>query len=96
MVTVGYTFCNLFFGDAKMNKKTIKHDYPMVHVRMPEELKEMLTVAAKENARTVTTEIIYRLERSFKSNNSPFTISMSISEQLADLAEKVSELERNK
>ena len=76
-----------------MNTKTKKHDMPYVHVRMPEELKEMLTVAAKENARTVTTEIVYRLERSFK-NNSPFQISMSISEQLADLAEKVSELEQ--
>lgn len=77
-----------------MNTKTKKHDMPYVHVRMPDELKEMLTIAAKENARTVTTEIVYRLERSFKSNNSPLQISMTLSEQLSQLAEKAKELEQ--
>jgi hypothetical protein len=49
-----------------MNIKTKKHDMPYVHVRMPEDLKETLTIEAKANARTLTSEIIYRLERSLK------------------------------
>lgn len=38
----------------------------MVHVRMPDELKEKLTASAKYNSRTVTTEIINRLNESYR------------------------------
>lgn len=55
----------------------------MIHVRMPEELKEMLTVSAKENSRSVTAEIINILENHFL-KKSDFS-SMSDEEKVAAL-----------
>jgi hypothetical protein len=77
------------------SKKEIKKEMPYVHVRIPTVLKNMLVESAKENSRTMNTEIVHRLERSFR-GSSPFTITMTISEQLAGLAKKVSELEQQR
>jgi hypothetical protein len=75
--------------------KVRKIDMPQLVVRIPVELKEKLEARAFENNRSVTAEVTKMIEDVLnEKNNSPFTISMTISEQLANLAEKVSELEQ--
>lgn len=39
---------------------------PMIHVRVPPELKEKLQKSAEMNRRSVNSEIILRLEESYK------------------------------
>lgn len=58
---------------------------PQVNFRIPAELKDKLDNAAKENGRTLTAELILRLEETFKNNN--------ISNENNDLHNKVEILE---
>ena len=75
--------------------KVRKIDMPQLNIRIPADLKERLEEMAVQKGRSVNAEIIKLVEEALnKKSNSPFQISMSISEQLADLAEKVSELEQ--
>jgi len=43
-------------------------DYTQVNFRIPTALKEMVEQSAAENDRSITAEIVYRLENSFKNN----------------------------
>lgn len=40
--------------------------HPQVNFRMPQELKDRLEQSAKENGRSITSELVIRLENSFK------------------------------
>ncbi len=44
--------------------------FAQVNFRMPQELKEKLEQAAKESGRSITSELVTRLEQSFNKNNS--------------------------
>lgn len=49
-----------------------RHDEPQFKFRIPSELKEALELAAQTNNRTLTSEIIHRLEKSFSDNHEPW------------------------
>lgn len=55
---------------------------PQVNFRIPAELKDKLDEAAKENGRTLTAELILRLEMTFENDD-----------QVQDLQERVNQLE---
>lgn len=57
---------------------------PQVNFRIPAELKDKLDNAAKENGRTLTAELILRLEMTFEQDD-----------QVKDLLERVLKLEDN-
>lgn len=44
---------------------------PMIHVRVPDALKDKLGSLAKENGRSMTAEIVQRLEASLDDRNAP-------------------------
>lgn len=52
-----------------------RHILPPYSLRMPAELRELLEEAAKEGKRSLNTEIVARLEKSFTSENAGFEIS---------------------
>ena len=55
---------------------------PQVNFRIPAELKDKLDSAAKDNGRTLTAELILRLEMTFEQDN-----------QVKDLIERIEKLE---
>lgn len=55
---------------------------PQVNFRIPAELKDKLDNAAKENGRTLTAELILRLEMTFEQDD-----------QVSELMERISKLE---
>lgn len=55
---------------------------PQVNFRIPAELKDKLDNAAKENGRTITAELILRLEMTFEQDD-----------QVSELVERINKLE---
>lgn len=58
---------------------------PQVNFRIPAELKDKLDSAAKENGRTITAELILRLEMTFEQDNDIADIREEIESLKADL-----------
>jgi hypothetical protein len=52
------------------------------NLRVPQELKEKVEVAAKESGRSINAEAVYRLEQSFKGGGAPTEREKRILEQL--------------
>lgn len=65
---------------------------PQVNFRIPAELKDKLDQAAKENGRTLTTELILRLETTFQDNDQ----SNSLINRISNLEDIVAKLEVSK
>lgn len=57
---------------------------PQVNFRIPAELKDKLDNAAKENGRTITAELILRLEMTFEQDD-----------QVSELVERINKLEED-
>ena len=51
--------------------KTENADRIVVFIRMPEDLRDRIKVAARQNFRSVTAEINYRLRESLEASQSP-------------------------
>lgn len=61
---------------------------PQMNLRVPMELKEKIEKAALNNGRTITSEAVYRLEESFKSEFSTDINQFSLEELLIHIAKK--------
>lgn len=57
---------NTFLGPSII--RAMKHDLPQFKLRLPADLKDRLETAAAEKDRTLTAEIVARLEASFTAN----------------------------
>lgn len=58
---------------------------PQVNFRIPAELKDKLDNAAKENGRTLTAELILRLEMTFEQDNELASIREEMESLKADI-----------
>ena len=54
----------------------MSRDHQQLRVRVPPELKDSLDKAAEENNRTLTAEIVHRLQQSFESSSEPIVHEM--------------------
>ena len=61
---------------------------PQMNLRVPMELKEKIEKAALNNGRTITSEAVYRLEESFKSEFPKDMDQFSLEELLIHIAKK--------
>ena len=61
---------------------------PQMNLRVPMELKEKIEKAALNNGRTITSEAVYRLEESFKSEFSTDINQFSLEELLIHIDKK--------
>ena len=61
---------------------------PQVNFRIPQELKEKLEKSAEANSRSITAELVMRLEESFELEES---LNTSVG-QLNDIAEKINNM----
>ena len=61
---------------------------PQMNLRVPMELKEKIEKAALNNGRTITSEAVYRLEESFKSEFPKDMDQFSLEELLVHIAKK--------
>ena len=61
---------------------------PQMNLCVPMELKEKIEKAALNNGRTITSEAVYRLEESFKSEFSTDINQFSLEELLIHIAKK--------
>lgn len=65
---------------------------PQVNFRIPAELKDKLDEAAKENGRTLTAELILRLETTFENDNIIQDLSTRV-EKLEEIVERLEAFE---
>lgn len=67
---------------------------PQFNIRMPEKLKEKIESAAAKSGRSMTAEVIHRLEHSFPSDETIdlFNPTKHVDKKVADLSQRVDEL----
>lgn|GEM_PF-5704328 len=70
-----------------------RHDDPQFKFRIPQELKEHLEKHARLNERTLTAEIIYRLERSVRADSSVEESTDNFGKKYLSVREKIAEID---
>lgn len=69
-------------------------DYSQVNFRIPTKLKEQIEESALKNERSITAELVARLEKSFEDERPP-TQYVDISKALGLIFEEIQDLKKN-
>lgn len=66
---------------------------PQINFRLPHELKNRIEQSAKENGRSVTQEVILRIEQSYSSNEKQCELT-KLGDAICELTKEIQELKK--